>query len=103
MAEVAYLGVVQELPGFAEAHMNRGLLYHDLSRLDIYRNFLSDGVREKGRKQPKRPKWGSNEVDWEIDEKPEGRDYVTGVGAEARRCPGTGGEEKTDTRILEAN
>ena len=42
---------------------------------------------------------------WEgrIDEKPEGRVCVMGVGAEARRCQGTGGEEETDTRILEAH
>ncbi len=34
VAESAYLEVVRELPGFAEAHMNLGLLYHDLNRLD---------------------------------------------------------------------
>ena len=34
VAEAAYLEVVKELPGFAEAHMNLGLLYHDMNRLD---------------------------------------------------------------------
>ena len=34
VAESAYLEVVRELPGWAEAHMNLGLLYHDVNRLD---------------------------------------------------------------------
>ncbi len=44
-AEAAYLEVVREAPGFAEAQMNLGLLLHDLNRLDAAIDRLRTAVR----------------------------------------------------------
>ena len=44
-AEAAYLEVVSEAPGFAEAQMNLGLLLHDLNRLDAAIDRLRTAVR----------------------------------------------------------
>ena len=44
-AEAAYLEVVREAPGFAEAQMNLGLLLHDLNRLDAAIDRLRTAIR----------------------------------------------------------
>ena len=44
-AEAAYLEVVSEAPGFAEAQMNLGLLLHDLNRLDAAIDRLRTAIR----------------------------------------------------------
>ena len=44
-AEAAYLEVVEQEPGFAEAQMNLGLLLHDLNRLDAAIQRLRTAIR----------------------------------------------------------
>ena len=45
------------------------------------------------------------EIGWmgKVGGDPEGPKRLAGVGAEARRCQGAGGEGKTEAKVLEAN